>query len=775
MDSAHGLVGRTPFIAALKTAWDEAQLDGMQVICLQGPAGIGKTRLALEFLQDRRSDIPVVAMVRCNRHDHSAPLEPIHALLRQINRRIPGVGATPKALVSELVDALGSARGALFVDDWHWVDDASRSVFQDLASALQDHAILLIVTARETSLDDGLIRTAHQIHVPPMNARETERRAEQVLGRPIDTALKSRIFQKSGGNPLYLEEICRALSPVQVHGAAALVSDALAADLHALVAGRIDQLAAEETKVLFAIAVHGETVDQKLLADVLTYKVPQIRFDYLCSLDLLRPDLSGTQLQFRHGITRDVAYGMIPDADRTALHTRYFDAILAEAKHAGTSDFAESLALHAEASGNLVQAIEFSEQAGDKALAASSLDQAERQFNSALTSIDQLDQGQDWRARWLSIALRWARPCVYAASIEHLPVLEKAQAIAIELGDDERLAEIFYWTGYNLYVRGKFVEAISLLRRSQSLAKTLGLARLEIEAMAIIGCGLSLQARYEEAGRAIDIALGAKDRHPVAKGRAPVTSVYLQAMLALIDAEQGRFDIADDKLETALARIAEFEHEIESSILSTGCAVLLWRGRWEKARDYANRARQRSERTSASYMIGTSGCLFSYADWKLTGNPDSLARLERTAHWLDRQGMRLFLTLLQGLLCDALADAGRFEEAARVALRVLACTEESGECLGAAMAARTLARCAMSPGGAGLVAAGDHLRVARKWAGHRTADHEHGACALLEAQVFALDNRPEAARASLNEAIEIFQRLGMTPFLKMAQSLAQTG
>jgi len=773
---ASDLIGRIPFIAALRTAWDQAQSEGMQTICLQGPPGIGKTRLAHEFLRDMHHEMPALAVVRCNRYDRSAPLEPVYNLLKVLTDQPTEAITTPAALLSQLTEALYDRSGVLFVDDWHWVDDASRAVFQDLAMALQDQPILLMLAARDTSLDDGLVRTSHQVHVPPLNAKEAQRRAEQVLGYPIDATLKSEIFEKSGGNPLYLEEICSALTTMERLETREQMSKAFAPDLHALIASRIDQFDVEDTQVIFAIAVHGETVDQDLLAQVLGYKVPQARLDRLCARDLLRLDVSGQRLQFKHGITCDVAYGMIPPAHRTELHASYYKAISAEAETHGAADYVEKLALHAQASGMLIEAIEFAEQAGDKALAASSLDQAQRQFHTALSLIEELDQASDWKARWLSIALRWARPCVYAASADHLPILERAQATAVELRDDAKLAEVLYWTGYNLIVQGEYARAMDHLQRAQAIAKGLGLARLETEIKAILGYAFTLKAQYDTAEPYISTAIGVKDQHPVRKGHAPVTSVYARSILALIYAEQGKFDAAEDMLQTALARVSNFQHEIESSILTTGATVLLWRGRWDKAKVFTRRARQRSERVSAPYMIGTSRCLYCYSDWKATGSKDSLAELERTTYWLDTQGMRLFLTLILGWLSEALADAARFDDAAAVAARVLERTGESGECLGTSMACRTLARCAMAPGGDGVEAAADHLRAARYWADYRDADHERGACALLEAEIFAQAHRTEAAQKSIDEATSVFERLDMPAFEEKARAhdLART-
>ena len=767
----NAFIGRAPFVAILRYAWSETQPDALQIVSLQGPAGVGKTRLVREFLHDIGAEEARTFAVSCNRYDRSAPFEPVQALIRLLSDGTDNVDPKPELLTQRLIELIGYQPTAIFVDDWQWVDHASRLVMQDVVQALQESPVLLILASRDVSIDDGLIRASHQVYLPPMNAKEVERRAEHILQHPIDAQLKAELFSKSGGNPLFLEEMCNAIGRSPNAGSIDHFADTLSANLNGLIASRIDELEPEDAQIVFAIAPHSEVVDLDLMAEVLGHPVREASLERLCALDVLTPGLSDSVVRFKHGITRDVVYSMIPEDVRKSLHRAYFDAL--RARSSDQDDVVEKLALHARECGEHAVAVDYAERAGVKALRASSLDQAHRQFATAMSIIDGMPETPELQHRWLSLAVRWAQPCVYSASADHMPVLERAKALATELGQEKTLAEVLYWVGYNLLVRGEYELSIEHLTQSNELAAKLGLDRLVAETTAIQGFALAAKTEYRLAGPMIEAAIDAKERNPVKGGRAPVTSVFSRAILSVLYAEHGRFDEAEDLLETALTRVADFRHEIESSILNLGAAVHLWRGQWEQAREYARRSRQRSERVSAPCLIGMSRCLYCYADWQITKNPRNVEELQSTAYWLDAQGMRLYLTFVFGWLADMLAETGRFDEATVAARRALDWAE-TGESAGASMACRALARVAMAPGREGIDHALVHLAEGRKWAAYRLAEHERGVCKLAEAEFLAQKQRHGEAEVALGLASEIFNRLGMAWHAEQATQIEQS-
>ncbi|WP_424987368.1 AAA family ATPase [Microbulbifer sp. S227A] len=683
-------IGRAPFLGILRFAWNEVCAGTSQIVSLHGAAGVGKTRLVSEFFNEISDDSDRVIAVGCNHYDRSAPFEPIHAIIRQLNSAHTEPLRDAGEMAKAIAEVIETRRTIIFVDDWQWIDQASRLVLQDVMRILDVSRVLLVIASREVSIDDGLVRASHQIHLPPFNVREVERCIEQLLRRPADMKLRRLLFDKSGGNPLFLEEICHSMARENTGEGQGF--SALSASLQALLVHRIDLLAPGDAAILFAIAPHGEIVDVDLLNEVVGHEVSDASLERLCDLGILSETLTGESLRFKHGIKRDVVYNMIPRARRQALHAAYLTALRRRVEDAeSTNDIVEQLALHAVEAGDHEAAADYAEQAGNKALALSSLDQAIRQYDTALEMIGRLSSSPELQDRWLSIALRWARPCVYSASVEHIPVLQRANALAEAAEDSPRLAEVSYWLGYNLLVQGRFQEAINHLVRSIALARSRGLDRLAVESMAVHGTALAAICDYSAARDLIEKAIALKDRFPAQADHAPVTSTYSSSVLAMLHAEQGQFETAISLLDAALARVEKFKHEIESSILNLGSIIYLWRGNWHKARTYAQRSRQRSERVGASYLIGTARCLFCYADWKISRKFHNINELEITANWLDAQGMRLYLSLIFGWLADVLADAGQEGNARRAAQRALAWADETGEGAGAAMARRASA------------------------------------------------------------------------------------
>lgn len=771
---ARVFVGRSGILASMQAVWEEASFGKFQIVSLQGPAGIGKTSVVEQFFSRLRADSVRVTKIICSRFDRSAPLEPVKQLLAHLDTEKKSMVPNDATTAHKLARLLAQEPTAIFIDDWQWADIATRKALQDVATLAGYAPILLVIASRELSFGDGVVQSSQHIHMPPMNAREVGRAAEHMLQAPIDRTLRDALYSKSGGNPLYLEEICHALLRSQVGEAFAPGLDLLAANLNALIMSRIEELSDDDAAVVFAAAPHSEIIDAPLLGDVMGKKVSDTTLKRLCALGVLCQN--GTidgGLRFKHGITRDVVYSMIPEQRRSQYHAAYFKALKAKPDHERATNALELLALHARNSGDIDAAADCAEMAGDAALAASSLDQAKRQYEVVLSMLDEMDPSDALTERWLSVAKRWALPCVYAASADHIPVLQRAAETAEVLGDQKSLAELLYWMGYIHLVLGDYDQSITDMVSSHALAEGIEHKRLLAESTAIHGCALAAKTLYAEAEPKLLSAIEIKDQNPVKQGRAPVTSVYSRAMLAVIRADQGKFGEAEQLVETALLRVEGFRHEIESSICNLGAAVRIWRGEWAEARDLAARSCERSESVAAPFLIGNARCLHSYASWKLTKNPNFLETLETTARWLDAQGMRLYLTFFYGWLADALFEIGRLEDAAAAARRTLQQTP-MGEAAGAPLACRVLARVAVSGTDQGLQDALSHLEDARRWSRFRGSDHELAKCALLEAELYAQAGRNADAAQPLEFALGIFNALGMDWHTQRSEDLRRT-
>src|SRR5262249_52753862 len=142
--------------------------------------------------------------------------------------------------------------------------------------------------------------------------------ASMIGTRTIADALRRRIVNQAQGNPFFLEELTSTL----LDGSAEETS--VPTTIQAVLAARIDQLAAADKALLQIAAVIDTPVPDELLraaSDAAAEEIdPSLR--RLESAELLYPveSAGGLEHHFRHALTQNVAYGSLLSSTRRALH-----------------------------------------------------------------------------------------------------------------------------------------------------------------------------------------------------------------------------------------------------------------------------------------------------------------------------------------------------------------------------------------------------------------------------------------------------------------------
>jgi class 3 adenylate cyclase/tetratricopeptide (TPR) repeat protein len=229
------------------------------------------------------------------------------------------------------------------VDDLHWAQPTLLDLLEQVVTLAVDVPILLVAVARPELLEQrtswaGGQRSASTLLLEPLGADESATLVEQLAGdAPLPSDATGYLSRVAEGNPLFLEELLAMLieeDRLRLEGGR-WVADGLAAatippTIQAVLAARLDRLAAEERAVLDRASVMGQVFDRTA---VLALSPQAARADvpvHLLSLvrkQLLRPSegsLGGRDgLQFRHLLVRDVAYESLPKQTRAELHERY--------------------------------------------------------------------------------------------------------------------------------------------------------------------------------------------------------------------------------------------------------------------------------------------------------------------------------------------------------------------------------------------------------------------------------------------------------------------
>jgi class 3 adenylate cyclase/tetratricopeptide (TPR) repeat protein len=338
------MVGRDRHLRLLESTFANAREDRVcHLFTLLGSAGVGKSRLAAEFLL--RADANVVRG-RCLSYGDGVTYWPAVEVLKQLDARPeePSAAAAIAALLREsdapataseiawgvrtTLERSAEERPLVVVwDDLQWAEDAFLELVEHIADWSRDAPMLLLCMARPELLDRrpgwaGGKLNATTVLLEPLTPVETTELLT-VLGA-VDDAVRARISAAAGGNPLFLEEM---LALAQEAGDDEV---SVPPTIQALLAARLDQLDVPERSVLERGAVEGEVFHRGAVtalapeAEALDVPTSLLR---LVRKELVRPDrpqLPGEEaFRFRHLLIRDAAYDALPKAVRAELHVRF--------------------------------------------------------------------------------------------------------------------------------------------------------------------------------------------------------------------------------------------------------------------------------------------------------------------------------------------------------------------------------------------------------------------------------------------------------------------
>ena len=254
MTERAGLVGRAPEIATLDALIERAADGQPATAFVDGPAGIGKTRILGE-IADRVVErgglvlqgaapptagepMPFAAISRLLKDalGRLAPDERLGLIQRSPSlghlqpawRADPSLGPPPTSSVAlsddlvEVVDALADERPlvALLVDDLQWADPTTLDLLAYLARAPRESRVLLVAAARldEVGLDAPLRRMraellrigARSIALGPLPSNAAAELLTALLGPDVPARRSAEIAALGGGNPLFLRELAES-------------------------------------------------------------------------------------------------------------------------------------------------------------------------------------------------------------------------------------------------------------------------------------------------------------------------------------------------------------------------------------------------------------------------------------------------------------------------------------------------------------------------------------------------------------------------------------
>ncbi len=216
------------------------------------------------------------------------------------------------AVIHLLEIACERAPVLVIVEDVHWADRITMDYLAALARAVPTMQAVLALTSRvEGDPLDAAWRGSVQgsplvtIDLGPLGAKDALAFAGGFLS--TTTGFAQRCVERSGGNPLFLEQLMRAADERE---------DRLPASLHSLVLARMDRLPERDRAALRAAAVIGQRFPLALvrrLAQLSDYECDRLTANFL-----VRPE--GDEFLFGHALIRDGIYASLTRVRRAELH-----------------------------------------------------------------------------------------------------------------------------------------------------------------------------------------------------------------------------------------------------------------------------------------------------------------------------------------------------------------------------------------------------------------------------------------------------------------------
>jgi class 3 adenylate cyclase/tetratricopeptide (TPR) repeat protein len=790
------MVGRVEQLKTLENVLQEVLQGGHGCVAVSGPAGVGKSRLAEEFLRRAATSNVQIHRGSCENHLSAEPLQPFLQIVRSLLdvrhddasvradtipsrlAELPGVREpepavpyvpqrarddSPITAIHSLIVRLGETRAqVILIDDWQWADDASKQVVRALRACKQPGLLLLILMRDRAAIDLDLGNARWLELVPFTEAESMQALAHLLPG--VDPFVAGDIHRQSGGNALFIEELCYLA--VQTGGRLSRTTTG-AAWLDNLIASRVARIPAEQAETVRAAAVIGAVVPLWLLETVLARAQDESLLRALAENDLLFADERTGSLRFKHGITRSAIYNAIGIYERESMHLRIAEALRLRGTSDGRGEAYEALAYHYAAGGRHAEAARYAEVAGDKAIVASALDRAKAQYRAALKALELQERTREVEEGWIRIVHRLGLACVFDASREDLGVFRRAAEIADKASDPATIARTDYWLGYISYALGDSRPALFHCARALETARRCGDDRLAVQVRAVLGQVRAATSEYDLASTLLDEAIAIKRQHRTG-ARPAVGLAYSLACKALAISDRGLFAQAEECLGEALDAAQRMDHEVEASIRGIRAAVLLWQGRWAEALDSATQACRIGEQVRSLFSFSMAHSAGAYALWILEGTPLAVQRLREATSWLEPRGVRLFRSLNFGWLTDALTSAGRSEEARQFAARALLRARQR-DLLGAAMTYRALARSATTP-----KHERRYLELAMQIAVKRQSAHEIALTQLADAELAIARGDVASAAKNLDDALPAFERMNMAWHRERAKQLHET-
>jgi predicted ATPase len=346
-----------------------------------------------------------------------------------------------RQLASVVSWVMASARTqpiVLAFEDLHWADPTSIEVLRTLAERGAQAPLLLVATTRPEFRPPWGMRPHHSaISLAPLNRAQVRRMVGELASRhALSSEVVDGVSERTGGVPLFVEEVTRLLLERGEQGGARAIPSSLQLSLTA----RLDRLGSAREAAQIG-AVLGRDFAYPLLRDVSEMDEPSLQaaLERLTEADILFIEgaLPQATYRFKHALIQDAAYESLLKSRRTELHARIVK-VLEERFPELVEQQPELVARHCTEAGSNGPAVFYWGRAGRKSAAQSAMTEAVAQFSKGLELLAGMPESPERQRQELELQSALAGALMASrglAAPETGRAYARARALCEQLGD----------------------------------------------------------------------------------------------------------------------------------------------------------------------------------------------------------------------------------------------------------------------------------------------------------------------------------------------------
>jgi predicted ATPase/class 3 adenylate cyclase len=733
------LVGRERELRRLQDFWDLARQGQGTCVLLEGEAGIGKSRLLLEWSERVRTGRGLPLLAQCWQQTQASAFAPLAELFQNIvrldpeappeqsllwvERRMalrglsleqarlvasllplpvpeesPHLQLTPQRRKEELLRALAELLWRMadegpvlfLMEDLHWADPSTLEYLGYVLERLRPHPVLFLLSARPHFRPSWpAFPWVHQLSLERLAPEQTAVLVREAAGdRVLPEERVRQLVERTDGIPLFIEEMTR-----RVLESAPGTDASIPANLRELLLARLDALPPNRKALVQLCAVVGRSFSHSLLLALTGSGERELRENLggLMEMGLLEPQTEAAEpsYQFRHALMQEAAWQSQLRGTRRQYHRRIAQT-LAEQFHEVAEARPEVLAWHYTQAGEHEPALRLWARAGALALRRSANLEAISHFQQALECVHGLPETSRRRCEEMKLLFALGIPLMQSqgfASPELERTCERARELFLEVMDAPGCVELpdWSWSPYSyFFARARFTQAHELARKVVEVGQRQDNREVLALGHRMVATVLFTQGHMMEALAEVDAALACSDfsleQHRLLAVRHWVNPrAVVLAYASVVHSALGHADLAERHGREAVALAREIAHPHTLAYVLTyvgfGCQF-----RWD--------LHQVLEHAEECIAVSREHHFLLWHEWSTINRSWALARLGRSEEnrvlcshlekWRG-MGLRAGMPVYHCMLSETCLMVGERDEALAQVRKGLEWAEATGE------------------------------------------------------------------------------------------------